>query len=93
MSNRRKKEIPNFERIERRDSTHFFKFIMWSEYKSLKYGMKTIVTKFSESQTEFESGAYGALNDAMALASICTCPKFRKRFVKSLSMVYRSVIY
>ena len=80
MANRRNKAMPNFERIERRDSTQFFKFIMWNEYKSLKYGMKTIVTQFSDSQTEFESGAHGALNDAMALASICTCPKLRKRF-------------
>ena len=82
LSIRRQKETPNFERLERRDSTQFFKFIMWREYKSLKYGMKTLVTKFSESQTEPESGAHGAHNDAMALASICTYPKVRKRFAE-----------
>ena len=64
----------SYERIERRDSQEFYKFVMRRDFQSSRYGMKAIVERFGDPRTkaQYKDSARGALFDAETLAKIST---------------------
>ena len=61
---------------------------MHKDYGSMKCGMKTIVEKFGDKETQalYATGAHGALTDAQALANIGTCHNLSDWFQDWISL-------
>ena len=69
---------PGFDQLERRDSKKFYQFIMWNEYQQEKHGMAYLMKHFGDTKHSYK--AHGALDDALALTSLCTGQLFCERF-------------
>ena len=70
--------MPRFNQLERRDSKKFYQFIMWNEYQQEKHGMAYLMKHFGDTKHSYK--AHGALDDALALTSLCTGQLFCERF-------------
>ena len=58
----------SYERIERRDSQEFYKFVMRRDFQSSRYGMKAIVERFGDPRTKAQYK-----DSAQGLSSIRMC--------------------